>query len=84
MVLQRWAPLFDFRRAMNRHVRASSLPRSASSRSSFSQSGDEKKEWAIPLDVVEQDELLVKASVPGVKLDDIDVSIENRVLTIKA
>ena len=37
------------------------------------------------MDVVEQeDELLVRASIPGVKVEDIEVSIENRVLTIKA
>ena len=75
MVLQRWDPLFDFRRAMNRHVRATGLARL----------DHEKREWAIPLDVVEEeDEILVRASIPGVKVDDIDVSIENRVLTIKA
>ena len=75
MVLQRWDPLFDFRRAMNRQVRAT--------RMAHSDNGN--NEWAIPLDVVEQeDELLVRASIPGVKVDDIDVSIENRVLTIKA
>ena len=80
MVLQRWDPLFDFRRAMNRHVRATSL-----ARLNQASLDDGKKEWAIPLDVVEQeDELLVRASIPGVKVDDIDVSIENRVLTIKA
>jgi len=75
MVLQRWDPLFDFRRAMNRHVRATGLDRL----------NTEKREWAIPVDVVEEeDEILVRASIPGVKVDDIDVSIENRVLTIKA
>lgn len=75
MVLQRWDPLFDFRRAMNRHWRATGLARLET----------EKREWAIPLDVVEEeDEILVRASIPGVKVDDIDVSIENRVLTIKA
>ena len=75
MVLQRWDPLFDFRRAMNRHVRATGLARL----------NTEKREWAIPVDVVEEeDEILVRASIPGVKVDDIDVSIENRVLTIKA
>ena len=75
MVLQRWDPLFDFRRVMNRHVRATGLARL----------DNEKREWAIPLDVVEEeDEILVRASIPGVKVDDIDVSIENRVLTIKA
>ena len=75
MVLQRWDPIFDFRRTMNRHRRATGL----------AHLDNEKREWAIPLDVVEEeDELLVRASIPGVKVDDIDVSIENRVLTIKA
>ena len=80
MVLQRWDPLFDFRKAMNLHVRATRL-----ARMDLDRSDNGKKEWVIPLDVVEQDdELLVRASIPGVKVDDIDVSIENRVLTIKA
>ena len=80
MVLQRWDPIFDFRRAMSRNVRATRL-----ARLDLDRSDNAKKEWAIPLDVVEQDdELLVRASIPGVKVDDIDVSIENRVLTIKA
>jgi HSP20 family protein len=40
--------------------------------------------WAIPLDVVQQGgNIIVKASVPGVNPEDIDVSIENDVLTIK-
>jgi HSP20 family protein len=40
--------------------------------------------WAIPLDVVQEgDNIIVKASVPGVNPEDIDVSIENDVLTIK-
>jgi HSP20 family protein len=40
--------------------------------------------WAIPLDVVQQgDNIIVKASVPGVNPEDLDVSIENDVLIIK-
>jgi HSP20 family protein len=40
--------------------------------------------WATPLDVVQEgDNIIVKASVPRVKPEDIDVSIENDVLTIK-
>ena len=85
MVLQRWDPLFDFRRAMNRHARATGLVHPGHARSDSAQLENEKRDWAIPLDVLEQeDELLVKASIPGVKVDDIDVSIENHVLTIKA
>ena len=80
MVLQRWDPLFDFRRALNSHARTTRL-----ATTSAAPSDTEKRGWAIPLDVVEQeDELLVRASIPGVKVEDIDVSIENQVLTIKA
>jgi len=80
MVLQRWDPLFGFRRALNVHPLATRL-----AGTSTAPSETEKREWAIPLDVVEQEgELLVRASVPGVKVEDIDVSIENQVLTIKA
>jgi HSP20 family protein len=54
---------------------------------SFSSGGGEGQDvenWAIPLDVVQEgDNIVVKASVPGVNPEDIDVSIENDVLTIK-
>jgi HSP20 family protein len=47
--------------------------------------GAESEGWAIPLDVVEEDgAILVRASVPGLKPEDIDVSIEDNLLTIKA
>jgi HSP20 family protein len=53
----------------------------------FSSGGGEEgdvENWAIPLDVAQEgDNIIVKASVPGVKPEDIDVSIENDVLTIK-
>jgi HSP20 family protein len=54
---------------------------------SFGVGGGEEvnvENWAIPLDVVQEgDNIVVKASVPGVNPEDIDVSIENDVLTIK-
>jgi HSP20 family protein len=41
--------------------------------------------WSIPLDVVQDgDNLVVTASVPGTTKDDIDVSVDDNVLTIKA
>jgi HSP20 family protein len=41
--------------------------------------------WNIPIDVIQKpEEILVKALMPGVKPEDIDVSIEDNVLTIKA
>ncbi len=78
MVLQRWDPIYDLRRmhvAMNRRWRENSN----------AHVGDGHRGWAIPIDVVEEgDELLVRASLPGVNPDEIEVSIEDRVLTIKA
>jgi HSP20 family protein len=41
-------------------------------------------DWALPLDVREQEnEYLVKASLPGVKLDDIEVTFNKGILTVK-
>lgn len=41
--------------------------------------------WSIPLDVVQNsDELVVTASVPGTTKDEIDVSVDDNVLTIRA
>jgi HSP20 family protein len=54
---------------------------------SFSPGGGEEgnvENWAVPLDVVQQgDNIIIKASVPGVNPEDLDVSIENDVLIIK-
>jgi HSP20 family protein len=48
------------------------------------ESGTDIEEWAIPLDVVEEgDNILVHASMPGIEPDNIDVTVENDVLTIK-
>ena len=45
----------------------------------------EPEAWNIPLDVVQSgDSLVVTASVPGVPKDEIDVSVDGNVLTIKA
>jgi HSP20 family protein len=46
---------------------------------------DGLESWAIPMDVVhEGDNVVVRASLPGVSPEDIDVTIEEGVLTIKA
>ncbi len=69
MYLQRWDPLQDYRRFW----------RNDSTHSRYEGEGA----WAIPLDIVrEGDEFQVRASVPGVKPDDISVTIEDGVLTI--
>jgi len=42
-------------------------------------------DWKLALDVVEnEDGYTVKASIPGINSDDIDITLENDVLTIKA
>ena len=78
MVLQRWDPIFELRRmnaVMNHRRREHSA----------AHVGDGNRGWAIPIDMVEEDdELLVRASIPGVNPEEIDVSIEDRMLTIKA
>jgi HSP20 family protein len=41
-------------------------------------------DWALPLDVIENDnEFVVKASLPGIKPEDIEVTYHNQTLTIK-
>jgi HSP20 family protein len=40
--------------------------------------------WAVPLDVIARgDDIIVRASMPGVAPEDVQVSIEDNVLTIK-
>ena len=77
MVLQHWDPVFEPRRmreAMDRRWRGPAP--AVDSR--------ERRGWAIPVDVVEEaEEILVRASLPGVKPEDINVSIEDSVLAIR-
>ena len=47
--------------------------------------GDGSEGWNIAIDVVRKaDEIEVKASVPGIKPEDIDVTVEDNVLVVKA
>ena len=40
--------------------------------------------WALPLDVVEEDDnIVVRASLPGIKPEDIEITVENGVLTVE-
>ncbi len=75
MLLQRWDPLFDFRR---RHYTTDRVVRG------FPQAvnGDNTR-WSIALDAVEEDDkLVVRASLPGIDPGEIKVTIEDGVLTI--
>ncbi len=74
MVLTRWDPFFETRRA---HCLAN--------RRFAGYDAAEQRDWSIPLDIVRDgDAVTVKASLPGVLPEDIDVTIEGGVLSIKA
>jgi HSP20 family protein len=78
MVLRRWEPFRELRQMQENMDR---LWRSFGHGEGEAENGEN---WAIPLDVVQEgDNIVVKASVPGVNPEDIDISIENDVLTIK-
>ena len=74
MVMTRWDPFFEIRRA--RHL---------ANRRIAAYTAAERHDWSIPLDIVRDgDTVTVKASLPGVLPEDIDVTIEGGVLSIKA
>ena len=78
-MLQRWDPFAEMRRVedtMNRLWRGLG-------RDPRAEEGIES--WHLPVDVLEtDDELVIKASLPGLKPDGIEVSVEEGVLTIQA
>ena len=75
---RRWEPFNELRRM--REGRDRMWPRFYLAGNGEEEIGD----WTIPLDVVEEnDNILVRAAMPGVKPEDIDVTIEEDALTIK-
>ena len=78
MVLRRWDPVGDLRRMeenMNR------LWRTVGVRDIV---GEGAESWVVPLDVVQEaEDIVVRASLPGVRPEDVQVTIEDDVLTIK-
>jgi HSP20 family protein len=77
MVLQRWDPFNELRQMQNTMNRLwQGFGRGAEPQ--------EMETWAVPLDVLQEgDNFIVRASMPGVNPDDIQVSIEDNVLTIR-
>jgi HSP20 family protein len=78
MAIEKWQPfgsVRDFDDLFNRFLGN----RSATARHA------EPEAWSIPLDVVQDgDNLVVTASVPGTAKNEIDISVDDNVLTIKA
>lgn len=76
-MLQRWYPVAEFRQmqeALNRLSGGSGTPAETA--------GMER--WSIPLDVVEEgDNIVIHASLPGVNREDIQVAIDDDILTIR-
>ena len=78
MVMRRWEPFNELRRMQDTidHFWRGFAPTPPG--------GPELESWAIPLDVVQDgDEVIVHAALPGVNPEDISVSIDNDVLTIR-
>ena len=79
MVMRRWDPFIELRRMqenMDHLWRGFSQPNGGGN--------GEMEGWAIPLDVVQEgDNIVVHASLPGVNPSDLNVTIENDVLTIR-
>lgn len=78
--LTRWDPFDDFRAMRRAFRRLSSWP--SALREELELTGFED---VLPVDIYDEDDsLVVKAALPGVKSDDIDVSVTDGVLTINA
>jgi HSP20 family protein len=76
MKLVRWDPFREFLTMSNRLNRTIDDPFIQRPEASFGA-------WAPPVDIFErQDHLVIRAEVPGIQKDDMDVRIENGVLTL--
>ena len=80
-MLQRFEPLNDLRQMQATMDR---MWRRFGNGSGDSSDSPHTEAWAVPLDVVRNGEdTVIRASMPGVSPEDIQVSIEDSVLTIK-
>ena len=74
MALQRWEPFRDLRRIEN-----------TVDRFWRGFGADQTGGWAVPLDVIQEgDNIVVQGTLPGVKPEDIKVTIEDGLLNISA
>ena len=74
MTMQRWTPFSDFGRPFGPFARPIAFSRPVAADAS---------RWRIPTDVaVEGEDLVVRASLPGVEPEKIEVTLEDGILTI--
>ena len=80
-MIQRWDPFSDLRQMQNTMDR---MWRRVGTAARSSGDSPDMEAWAAPLDVTRKgDSTVIRASMPGVSPEDIQVSIEDNVLTIK-
>lgn len=78
MTMQHWDPMSEIRRMEDM------FNRMWKGRGYGLHDGETFERWGIPMDVIEEpNEIVVKASLPAIKPEDIDVTIEDGVLTLK-
>ena len=79
MVMQRWYP---FRELNQIDDTVNRIWRGISASPGYREGSED---WNISMDVLQKkDDIIVKASIPGVNIEEVDVSIEDNVLTIRA
>jgi HSP20 family protein len=78
MALVRWDPWREIDDMFHRYSRAAGLPRPGS------QASLEPGEWSPQVDIAETDkEFVIKAEIPEVKKEDVKVTVDNGILTIR-
>ncbi len=78
--LVRWNPVRHPADLFNEFDRLFGRPATTQRPSSYRQS----ENWGLALDVAEnEDGYIVKASVPGINLDDLEITLEDNALTVK-
>ncbi|UCE97866.1 MAG: Hsp20/alpha crystallin family protein [Dehalococcoidia bacterium] len=79
MILQRWDPYRDLRQMEDTVNR---LWRGFGGSPSYREGAED---WNILIDVIQKpDSIIVKASIPGVEPDAVDLTVEDNVLTLRA
>ena len=79
MSLVRWDPFADMDTLFNRL-----MPSALARWPRVSGNGDNKLEWAPSTDISETDqEYVIRASLPAVKKEDVKVTVDNGIITIK-
>jgi HSP20 family protein len=78
MALIKWDPWLEIDDMFDRYTRAESLPRNGG------QKVVAKGDWAPRVDISETDkEFMIKAEIPEVRKEDVKVTVDNGILTIR-